>query len=70
MAVLVIPYIVEQTRYDQNGFIVERAGDTVVSHGVNEVTGKTVILPCEPWDQFVRQHCETVFGDVYLKEQG
>lgn len=68
MSVLVISHTIEQTRYDQNGHIVERAGDKVVSHGVDDVTGATVILPCDPWDAFVRNHCDMIDGEAFLKE--
>lgn len=65
--ILVIPFTVKKDRY-QDGKLIERKGDKVVSHGINEITGKTVILPCDPWDQFVSMHCMRYGDEYYLKE--
>lgn len=58
--VIVIPFKIPEDVYDQNGRRVERKGDVVVSHGLDTATGRTVILPCEPYRVFVAQHCYRV----------
>ena len=68
MSIMLIPFTIPEDRYDENGKIVERKGDVVVSHGVDEISGKTVILPCEPFQSFVSEHCECAFGEYFLKE--
>lgn len=62
----VIPFTLTEDEYDGNR-IVERKGDRVVSHGIDINTGKTVTLPCEPFDDFVIEHCRLYEGIWILK---
>ncbi len=64
--ILVVLHTVERTAYDKWGKMIEEKGDVVVSHGVDCETGKTVILPCEPWRHF-SHHCRYFEGEWYLK---
>lgn len=64
----VIPYTIENTIHDEYGRVVERKGDVVVSHGVDQDTLRNVCLPCDPFYQFVKLHCVQVGCAYYLKE--
>jgi hypothetical protein len=64
--ILVITYCAERNSYDHKGRLLEAAGTVTVSHGINIVTGKTVILPCERWSDF-RHNCVQINGEWYLK---
>jgi len=65
----VISYTVPDNVYDPCSMkLVEKKGDVVVSHGVDTESGRNVILPCEPYQQFVRLHCRVVNGVAYLRE--
>ncbi len=68
MGVLVISHTVPQNHYSPSGRLIEQKGDVVVSHGIDTDTMKTVILPCDPFKQFTREHCEFIDGEWYLKE--
>lgn len=58
--IVVISFTAEKDRYDRNGRLIEAAGTKTVSHGYDLNTGKDIILPCEPWDSFISQHCTYV----------
>jgi len=64
----VISYRIPEDEYNENGSIVERVGNVVVSHGVDHATGCVVILPDEPFLPFVKEHCEYFRGSYFLKE--
>lgn len=57
MSVAVISFTEPKTTYDNHGRLLTQKGDKVVSHGVDLDTGHTVILPSDPWESFVNQHC-------------
>jgi hypothetical protein len=40
----------------------------VVSHGVNDETGRNVILPCMPLSYFKDAKCNPAAGMYYLEE--
>lgn len=67
-SVEVIPFTLTSDEVDQWGRVTAQQGDVVVSHGVDHDTLKNVILPCDPFYQFVRQHCVRIGGAYYLKE--
>lgn len=64
--ILVITHTASRTKYDHCGRVVEERGTVTVSHGVDCETGRTVILPCERWDNF-RHNCVYHEGEWYLK---
>jgi hypothetical protein len=64
--ILVILHCADRTEYDRAGRIIEEKGTVTVSHGVDTVTGRTIILPCELWRDF-RHNCINIGGEGYLK---
>lgn len=55
--IVAISHTIEKNRFDKSGRMIEEAGDVVTSHGVDIHTGKTIILPEEPWDAFITHNC-------------
>jgi hypothetical protein len=66
MQVMVITHMQERNEYDHLGRLTAEKGAVFVSHGVNVITGKTVILPCEKWRDF-KHECVYIDGEWYLK---
>lgn len=50
-----------------NGVLFHKAGDMIVSHGVNHNTGENVILPQENFSNFVKEYCFFENGCWFLK---
>jgi hypothetical protein len=63
--ILVVTHYQDRDYHDAYGKVTERAG-TYVSHGIDTESGRTVILPCERWENF-RHKCISYEGEWYLK---
>jgi hypothetical protein len=51
-----------------NGKITNKKGDVIVSHGVDHDSCENVILPTEPYNSFIKEHCKLVNNTWFLKE--
>lgn len=63
----VIPYIFKEDVYDENFKLIYKKGFSVVSHGFDHKNLKHVILPEEPYHEFVLEHCIRICDKYYLK---